>query len=1055
MAGYTRQDTGNTISPGSIADPDVIDAEYDQIQAAFNASSGHKHDGTAAEGPPIEVLGPSQEFIANASAFKPKTDNTYSLGLSGERFSEIFTVDADLSGDLTVAGNIDLSSDLTITGNTDLNGTLDVAGNTSLNGTLTVADDATLSSELVVTGNATLSSDLGVTGNANLNSDLTVVGNAGLNGTLAVTGNADLDGDLDVAGNVDLNSTLDVTGNVTLSNDLGVAGNVDISSTLDVTGDTTLSNTLDVTGNTTLSSDLDVVGSTTLSSTLDVTGNATLSSNLDVTGSTDLSGGLAVTGNATLSNDLDVTGNTTLSSDLGVTGNTDLNGTLDVAGNVTLSSDLDVTGNTDLNGDLTVTGTLVTGNVEMQSPLDMGNNYIKDVDRIGFDNNATASGDFVTWSDTQGFEGYEDNALRFKIPTGDVATSYGDYSVVRQIDGDDRYPQLSTSNTFTDNQTATRFRADGGGQTQPEFAFFGDGSWNTGLWESGGNRINFGTLGVTRASLNDSAWRLHSPISNVQFDRTGGATFFDWPNRDKDTNDYMVFFRSSDNTTRYAMRADGAASFDTDIVTVGSGDGRYATLSSGNTFTDNQIAPRWRASSGGASLPGFAFEGNGSWNTGLFESGGTTLGFTVLGSSRMDVNSFRVSYKSSITNLQFERSDAGVNFDFPNRANNEPGLMINFRSSGNTSRYTMRADGSLNASTDIINRGNGDGRYAQLDDDNTFTGLCKFSSDASTSQIRLENTGYSGDPNNIGQRSDGRLRLTSGSGFVYDVVDEGQEDNFSLIRRKYADTRYAQLGAENTFSELTKFGDGVRANFGSASLPSYAFDGDINTGLFIVEQNVLGVAVNGQLRYRFDFSGFNQDEDVVTKARADTNYARLSEPNVFSGDSADTFEGADSTKHIKVKNTGESDPAFIGQKAGMGIRMITGSATASGTVYDCEQAGSEGSNTVLRRTYADGRYQQSSSDEALKYDIESMGDVGAIIDELRPVTYLWKENENDPKPEGVQYGAIAQEVEEVLPSAVQGEDGDKGIDLRPVVWALVKEVQSLRARVQELEGAQG
>ena len=46
MAGYTRQST--------YTDGDVIDAadsndEFDQLLATFNNTSGHKHDGTAAE----------------------------------------------------------------------------------------------------------------------------------------------------------------------------------------------------------------------------------------------------------------------------------------------------------------------------------------------------------------------------------------------------------------------------------------------------------------------------------------------------------------------------------------------------------------------------------------------------------------------------------------------------------------------------------------------------------------------------------------------------------------------------------------------------------------------------------------------------------------------------------------------------------------------------------------------------------------------------------------------------------------------------------------------
>ena len=54
MAGYTRQSSfidGDTISAS------LFNNEYNQLLAAFNNSTGHKHDGTAAEGPVIALIG--------------------------------------------------------------------------------------------------------------------------------------------------------------------------------------------------------------------------------------------------------------------------------------------------------------------------------------------------------------------------------------------------------------------------------------------------------------------------------------------------------------------------------------------------------------------------------------------------------------------------------------------------------------------------------------------------------------------------------------------------------------------------------------------------------------------------------------------------------------------------------------------------------------------------------------------------------------------------------------------------------------------------------------
>ena len=56
MAGYTRQTTFTTGNTIEVAD---FNNEYNQLLAAFVNTTGHKHDGTAAEGPVISILGDS------------------------------------------------------------------------------------------------------------------------------------------------------------------------------------------------------------------------------------------------------------------------------------------------------------------------------------------------------------------------------------------------------------------------------------------------------------------------------------------------------------------------------------------------------------------------------------------------------------------------------------------------------------------------------------------------------------------------------------------------------------------------------------------------------------------------------------------------------------------------------------------------------------------------------------------------------------------------------------------------------------------------------------
>jgi hypothetical protein len=104
MAGYVRNDTLNNIANGNVINAADLDGEFDAIVQAFHASTGHVHDGTAANGAPITKLGPSQEFVASSSALSPKTDNTYDLGSATFEFKDAYIdgtayVDAiDLNG---------------------------------------------------------------------------------------------------------------------------------------------------------------------------------------------------------------------------------------------------------------------------------------------------------------------------------------------------------------------------------------------------------------------------------------------------------------------------------------------------------------------------------------------------------------------------------------------------------------------------------------------------------------------------------------------------------------------------------------------------------------------------------------------------------------------------------------------------------------------------------------------------------------------------------------------------------------------------------------------
>ena len=118
MAGYTRQSSysdGDTITAAHSND------EFDQVLAAFNNSTGHKHDGTAAEGPVIGLIGDpgvttpknkvvvdnpnnqievicrcdvsgtsTEQFVVKDGVIEPTTDNDIDLGSSSKEFKDLY-----------------------------------------------------------------------------------------------------------------------------------------------------------------------------------------------------------------------------------------------------------------------------------------------------------------------------------------------------------------------------------------------------------------------------------------------------------------------------------------------------------------------------------------------------------------------------------------------------------------------------------------------------------------------------------------------------------------------------------------------------------------------------------------------------------------------------------------------------------------------------------------------------------------------------------------------------------------------------------------------------
>lgn len=214
MAGYTRQSAAQIIS-GEVISASPINAEYNQLLAAFNSSTGHKHDGTAAEGPPITLIADAdlknkividtgnnelefyveqggvaeQQLSIKHEIIEPTTDNNIDLGSSTKAFRNAYvnainvgstggtfasvdinggTIDgtviggsvaANVTGDTITANQFSGPISGAVTGNVSGDVTGDVTGN--LTGNVTATAGSSQFNDVVISGN--LNMDAGTT----------------------------------------------------------------------------------------------------------------------------------------------------------------------------------------------------------------------------------------------------------------------------------------------------------------------------------------------------------------------------------------------------------------------------------------------------------------------------------------------------------------------------------------------------------------------------------------------------------------------------------------------------------------------------------------------------------------------------------------------------------------------------------------------------------------------------------------------------------------------------------------------------------------------------
>ena len=275
-ATYTRQ---STYTDGDIIQASNTNNEFDQLLAAFAASTGHTHDGTTGEGGPISTLaGHGLTFGAGTAGadititFDGESNDGVLKWMEDEDYFEfsddilIATTekiqfrDTGLYINSSADGQLDIVADTEIqiaATTVDINGLVDISGNLSVGGNLDVTGTFDLSdANFTNAGDIQLDS---ISGDADTNTSITFSGSdvitIATGGSTAATFNASqaltLSGILDVTDATDASDATGDTGALRTEGGASIAKKLYVGTDLDVSAASTLAS-LTVSGATTL-----------------------------------------------------------------------------------------------------------------------------------------------------------------------------------------------------------------------------------------------------------------------------------------------------------------------------------------------------------------------------------------------------------------------------------------------------------------------------------------------------------------------------------------------------------------------------------------------------------------------------------------------------------------------------------------------------------------------------------------------------------------------------------------------------------------------------------
>ena len=220
----------------------------------------------------------------------------------------------------------------------------------------------------------------------------------------------------------------------------------------------------------------------------------------------------------------------------------------------------------------------------------------------------------------------------------------------------------------------------------------------------------------------------------------------------------------------------------------------------------------------------------------------------------------------------------------------------------------------------------------------------------------------------------------------------------------------------------------IQCPTGAYNAPGVSFIGSTTTGMFVPGSNYLSFSTNGSTRMTITSGGY---------VGIGTGYMpqRL------------TVNGGVQASIFKATNAGStiSNAGFYNDP-GLNIKSASSGSTYQ-LMINFQDSGSTDRGSI--QTNNTSTQYNTTSDQRLKENIQDATDAGSKIDaiQIRQFDWIGSDVHQD-------YGVVAQELIDVAPEAVSTSDNEEdmmGVDYSKLVPMLIKEVQSLRSRVAELE----